>query len=164
LLILVGSLAFIVLGHPISIGVVLILHTLIVGVLTGILSRNFWFSYILFLVFLGGVLVLFVYITRLASNEKFGFSWTGLFILSGGIFVISLCTIFIIAPTSGAVTPVEGWLNFGSIICSSSMMILKLYRSESYIITSFLILYLLFALVVCANLVGGYPGALRNFN
>lgn len=28
-----------------------------------------WFSYILFLVFLGGLIVLFVYITSLASNE-----------------------------------------------------------------------------------------------
>jgi hypothetical protein len=43
-------------------------------------------------------------------------------------------------------------------------MMLKLYRSYSYEITLFLIFYLLYALVVCANLVGGYPGALRNFN
>jgi NADH-ubiquinone oxidoreductase chain 6 len=108
LLILGGSLAFIALGHPISIAVTLILHTLIVGGLTGILSNNFWFSYILFLVFLGGVLVLFIYMTRLASNEKFGFSWLGLFILGSFILIISLCTLFFIGPTSGVPTPVEG--------------------------------------------------------
>jgi NADH-ubiquinone oxidoreductase chain 6 len=55
-------------------GLVLIVHTIRIGVVTGIMARNFWFSYILFLVFLGGVLVLFIYITRLASNEKFIFS------------------------------------------------------------------------------------------
>ena len=34
-------------------------------------DRRFWFSYILFIIIIGGVLVLFLYITRLASNEIF---------------------------------------------------------------------------------------------
>jgi hypothetical protein len=36
--------------------------------------RRFWVSYILFIIIIGGILVLFVYITRLASNEIFS-SW-----------------------------------------------------------------------------------------
>ena len=31
--------------------------------------RSRWFSYILFIIIIGGILVLFIYITRLASNE-----------------------------------------------------------------------------------------------
>ena len=34
-------------------------------------DRRFWFSYILFTIIIGGTLVLFIYITRLASNEIF---------------------------------------------------------------------------------------------
>ena len=33
--------------------------------------RRFWVSYILFIIIIGGILVLFIYITRLASNEIF---------------------------------------------------------------------------------------------
>lgn len=33
--------------------------------------KNRWISFVLFLIFLGGLIVLFIYITRLASNEKF---------------------------------------------------------------------------------------------
>jgi len=32
-------------------------------------DRRFWCSYILFIIKIGGILVLFIYITRLASNE-----------------------------------------------------------------------------------------------
>ena len=34
-------------------------------------DRRFWCSYILFIIIIGGLLVLFTYITRLASNEIF---------------------------------------------------------------------------------------------
>ena len=38
------------------------------------INYNFWFSYILFLIIVGGILILFIYITRVASDEKFKFS------------------------------------------------------------------------------------------
>jgi hypothetical protein len=34
-------------------------------------DRRFWFSYYPFIIIIGGILVLFIYITRLASNEIF---------------------------------------------------------------------------------------------
>jgi len=34
-------------------------------------DRRFWVSYFLFIIIIGGILVLFMYITRLASNEIF---------------------------------------------------------------------------------------------
>lgn len=66
-----SALIFLNLSHPVALGLVLILHTLLISGVTGLVAGNFWFSYVLFLVFLGGVLVLFIYITSLASNEKF---------------------------------------------------------------------------------------------
>jgi NADH-ubiquinone oxidoreductase chain 6 len=157
------SFVFISLTHPITIGLILIGHTVIIGVVTGIISSNFWFSYILFLVFLGGVLVLFIYITRLAANEKFIFSWGG--IVVGGSFMLliflGLTLSFFPRPELLGLT---GWgLPWGASLHLGGMVV-KLYSSESYLLTLFLIFYLLYALVVCANLVGGYPGALRNFN
>jgi hypothetical protein len=34
-------------------------------------DRRFWFSYILFIIIIGKILVLFIYITRLATNAIF---------------------------------------------------------------------------------------------
>nr|YP_007890016.1 NADH dehydrogenase subunit 6 [Gomphocerus sibiricus]AFN08926.1 NADH dehydrogenase subunit 6 [Gomphocerus sibiricus] len=62
---------FIKLNHPMSMMMFIIIQTFIVGLITGTMMESFWLSYILFLTFLGGMLVLFIYITSIASNELF---------------------------------------------------------------------------------------------
>jgi len=57
--------------HPIAIGPILLIQTVIVCLIRGTTFKSFWFSYILFIIIIGGILVLFIYITRLASNETF---------------------------------------------------------------------------------------------
>nr|QRG30039.1 NADH dehydrogenase subunit 6 [Emeia pseudosauteri] len=62
--------------HPLSMGMVLLIQTLLISMWTGSISMNFWFSYILFIIMVGGMLILFIYMTSVASNEKFSFSKT----------------------------------------------------------------------------------------
>nr|AXS66228.1 NADH dehydrogenase subunit 6 [Tenebrionoidea sp. 4 KM-2017] len=62
--------------HPLSLGMILLIQTIIVSQITGMMSTNFWYSYILILVMVGGMLILFMYMTNTASNEKFKFSNT----------------------------------------------------------------------------------------
>lgn len=69
------------------------LQTIIISIISGLLNKDFWFSYILFLIIIGGILVLFIYITRVASNEKFKFS-KKLIILNLILILISLVLIF----------------------------------------------------------------------
>nr|YP_010269883.1 NADH dehydrogenase subunit 6 [Polygraphus poligraphus]QXG82901.1 NADH dehydrogenase subunit 6 [Polygraphus poligraphus]UJX85658.1 NADH dehydrogenase subunit 6 [Polygraphus poligraphus] len=57
--------------HPLSIGFMLIIQTIIVSLTSGFFYFNFWFSYILFLVMISGMLIMFIYMTSVASNEKF---------------------------------------------------------------------------------------------
>nr|ALO70747.1 NADH deshydrogenase subunit 6 [Neobisnius villosulus] len=68
------SFLFIFLNHPLSMGVILLIQVTLIALISGSLSINFWFSYILFLIMVGGMLVLFIYMTSIASNEKFNFS------------------------------------------------------------------------------------------
>nr|YP_010491849.1 NADH dehydrogenase subunit 6 [Platydracus impotens]UWM92635.1 NADH dehydrogenase subunit 6 [Platydracus impotens] len=71
---LMFSITFIFLSHPMSMGITLLVQTILVSLMSGMLTLNFWFSYILFLIMIGGMLVLFIYMTSIASNEKFKFS------------------------------------------------------------------------------------------
>jgi NADH-ubiquinone oxidoreductase chain 6 len=57
--------------HSIAIGLILLIQAVIVCLIRGKIYRSFWFSYILFIIIIGGILVVFIYITRLASNETF---------------------------------------------------------------------------------------------
>nr|ALO71048.1 NADH deshydrogenase subunit 6 [Pselaphinae sp. 6 EF-2015] len=70
------SLMVLFMTHPLSMGIVLFIQTLLISILTGMLINNFWFSYIMFLVFIGGLLILFMYMTSIASNEILKFSTT----------------------------------------------------------------------------------------
>nr|ALO76933.1 NADH deshydrogenase subunit 6 [Habrocerus capillaricornis] len=72
---------FFLLNHPLSMGMVLMSQTILIAFITGLLSINFWFSYIMFLIMIGGMLVLFIYMTSIASNELFKFSTKILFLM-----------------------------------------------------------------------------------
>merc|ERR1712221_33590 len=81
------SLFFTRLSHPLAIGLALLSQTILICLITGLSSSSFWFSYILFLIFLGGMLVLFIYVTSLASNEIFKPS------------IVSIITIMVLSST-----------------------------------------------------------------
>nr|QGQ61717.1 NADH dehydrogenase subunit 6 [Carabus smaragdinus] len=68
------TIIFLFLNHPLSMGLILLIQTMLISLMSGIFSYTYWFSYILFLVMIGGMLVLFIYMTSLASNEMFNFS------------------------------------------------------------------------------------------
>nr|APX39480.1 NADH dehydrogenase subunit 6 [Chrysolina polita] len=75
------SIIFMFLTHPMSLGLILLIQTILVSLLTGLMNFNFWFSYILFLIMIGGMLILFLYMTSVASNEKFNFSYKLLYLI-----------------------------------------------------------------------------------
>nr|YP_010010052.1 NADH dehydrogenase subunit 6 [Anoplistes halodendri]QNS38609.1 NADH dehydrogenase subunit 6 [Anoplistes halodendri] len=86
------ALLFMFMNHPLSFGLILLIETLLIALITGMMNFNFWFSYILFLVMVGGMLVLFIYMTSVASNEKFKFSsklfiMTMLFLFSMAVYI-----------------------------------------------------------------------------
>nr|QNG56337.1 NADH dehydrogenase subunit 6 [Thesaurus zaitsevi]QNG56350.1 NADH dehydrogenase subunit 6 [Thesaurus zaitsevi] len=83
------SLMFLFMNHPLSFGLILLIQTILTMLITGMMSLNFWYSYILFLIMIGGMMVLFMYMTSIASNEKFKFSLN---------LTYSLLTLFSIMP------------------------------------------------------------------
>nr|ARH54140.1 NADH dehydrogenase subunit 6 [Bradybatus kellneri] len=65
------SVMFMFMSHPLSLGCVLLIQTVLICLFSSIFYFNYWFSYIIFLSMIGGMLVMFIYMTSLASNEKF---------------------------------------------------------------------------------------------
>ena len=150
------------LKHPLAIGVTLIFQTLLVCIITALLAPSTWFSYILFLIFIGALLVLFIYVATLASNDMFKTS-------------IKLFIIALIVPV--AITSVRVVLDSGAsitldLIESSSFtsnvniratppILTNIYNPASFIITNFIILFLLLTLIVVVKLSSNDSGPLR---
>nr|WNV65532.1 NADH dehydrogenase subunit 6 [Cyanopterus ninghais] len=59
--------------HPLTMGLLLILYVIIITFKMNFILNNYWYSYILFLVMVGGLMILFMYFTSLMNNELFYF-------------------------------------------------------------------------------------------
>nr|UZG66130.1 NADH dehydrogenase subunit 6 [Abscondita chinensis] len=65
---------FMLVSHPLTMGMILLTQTLMIAAWTGFMSMYFSYSYILFIVMVGGMLFLYIYMTSVASNEKYLYS------------------------------------------------------------------------------------------
>nr|YP_009353727.1 NADH dehydrogenase subunit 6 [Neotrypaea harmandi]BAX02581.1 NADH dehydrogenase subunit 6 [Neotrypaea harmandi] len=152
------SLLFMRMRHPLSMGLVLLLQTCLVCLSSGLLSLSYWFSYILFLVFLGGMLVLFIYVASLAPNEPFQLKLETTVFLLFSLFMVFLILVvdmmWIPTPVNVISSGLEtglGDLSYVSTIYSDSVMNFTL----------FIVLYLLLTLFVVVEITGSYFGPLR---
>nr|YP_007025668.1 NADH dehydrogenase subunit 6 [Thalassina kelanang]AEW68307.1 NADH dehydrogenase subunit 6 [Thalassina kelanang] len=156
------SLLFTRLQHPLSMGLILLMQTILISVSSGILNPSFWMSYILFLIFLGGMLVLFIYVASLASNELFKFS----FFLASIFIVCLLFSILMFLMTDktlitnkiSSMMPLEPTSFLKN---SYDPLTSPIYHPPTSALTIFIVLYLLLTLFVVVKITNNFFGPLR---
>nr|QVH36317.1 NADH dehydrogenase subunit 6 [Erionota torus] len=162
------SLLMLFLKHPLSMGLMILIQTFLTCLISGMIINTYWFSYILFLTFMGGLLVLFIYISSIASNELFKFSFTN----KSSIFIfisILLSSILFFNNLK--------WMNFNfnNEMKNSSINLFiffnneyninltKLYNNQNYFLMIMLIIYLLITLITVVKITNIFYGPLRSF-
>lgn len=160
--ILILSFLFTRVSHPLSIGLVLLIQTVLISLSAGTFTHSYWFSYVLFLIFLGGILVLFIYVASLASNEIFLFSFPVFLIY----FFLFLTITFLIIYLDPLITSYFSLASPSSIELSLStpQFTMWLYSQNSINFTLFIISYLLLTLVVVIKIINLFKGPLRLSN
>nr|QOL00631.1 NADH dehydrogenase subunit 6 [Hieroglyphus annulicornis] len=154
---------FIKLSHPMSMMLFIIFQTVLIGLMTGIMMESFWLSYILFLTFLGGMLVLFIYITSIASNEMFQPKSLTLImtLMLSTIVMISLIIIdkmmFMDFFKNTDNMNIDNSINFQEMTLSLE----KLYNNPTFIITMMMIIYLFLALLAVVKITNINQGPIR---
>nr|QNV12190.1 NADH dehydrogenase subunit 6 [Eristalinus aeneus] len=164
---LIFSFIFLQMNHPLSMGLMLLIQTLMVSCITGLMTKTFWFSYILFLIMVGGMLVLFIYMTSLASNEMFSLSMK-MTIIS----IISLITLMIIIffmdktlmTFNSMNNEMNSISNMNSYISENSLNLIKLYNYPTNMITILLINYLLITMIASIKITKLFHGPIRSMN
>nr|WRO44972.1 NADH dehydrogenase subunit 6 [Prothemus sanguinosus] len=156
------SISPIFLSHPLSMGLNLLIQTIAIAMITGLMSLNFWISYLLFLVMVGGMLILFMYMTSIASNEKFSFS--KMLLLISMMFFTLICLLLVLNPK----------LNFFPMKNLDSIEFMKFsiyelspnkyFINNSKFILSILIIYLFITLIAIVNISKNSLGPLRQKN
>ena len=133
--------------NPLIGSIILIFISLIIRLLIAELARK-WMSYLIVLLFLGGIIILFIYISALISNLKiFLKNYFGHLFFSLIIFII-ISRIFYF----------QYWdINFEIKYSSISIIYIK----SNFVLISICIIYLLMVLIICVKLSQKFKGRLK---
>nr|YP_009537815.1 NADH dehydrogenase subunit 6 [Athyma lysanias]AYN60532.1 NADH dehydrogenase subunit 6 [Athyma lysanias] len=155
-------------NHPLAMGLLILIQTLLTCLISGMLINTYWFSYILFLVFLGGLLVLFIYVSSVASNELFKIHFISKFSFIYILFIMIFSIFF-----KNNLT----WMNFSfndemdnffnSILFFNNeynFNLSKLYNKQNYWMMLMMIIYLFITLIAIVKITNIFFGPLRSFN
>nr|YP_009379008.1 NADH dehydrogenase subunit 6 [Pachycerina decemlineata]ARI44222.1 NADH dehydrogenase subunit 6 [Pachycerina decemlineata] len=164
---LIINFIFVQMNHPLAMGLMLLIQTVCICLITGLINKSFWFSYILFLIFLGGMLVLFIYVTSLASNEMFSLS---LKLAMNSLILFAILMIISLIMDKSMVSPflqnneMESVSLLSTYLKENAISLNKLYNYPTNLITILLMNYLLITLIAIVKITNLFYGPLRLMN
>nr|AIY61981.1 NADH dehydrogenase subunit 6 [Anoplotermes group nr. E1 TB-2014] len=151
------SIMFTQMKHPLAMGMMLLIQTTMVCIISGTMYSSFWFSYILFMIMVGGMLVLFMYMTSLASNEMFSPSNKMLMTMT----VLTPAIVYIMPTvTNNKEMNMHNTMMESEVTTTTTVM----YNSTMGTMTTLLVLYMLMTLIVVVNIINVSSGPLRHTN
>nr|YP_010925307.1 NADH dehydrogenase subunit 6 [Sigara lateralis]WKD80510.1 NADH dehydrogenase subunit 6 [Sigara lateralis] len=148
------SIIFPSLSHPLSMGLMLIIQTLNVSLIVGMMIKSFWFSYVFVMIMLSGALVLFIYMSSIASNEKFNMSTTLMYSMIM-IIVINIMLSMYYDPST---------MNLFNQATHQLSSLNKLFSIQNMMITIMLASYLFLTMIAINYIVNINEGPLRSKN
>nr|YP_009654677.1 NADH dehydrogenase subunit 6 [Hoplistodera incisa]QCI09206.1 NADH dehydrogenase subunit 6 [Hoplistodera incisa] len=144
------SLILLSLNHPLSMGLILIIQTLITATIAGYMMSSFFFSYIVIIIMLSGALVLFIYMASVASNEKFKSPVKNMIIS----FIFSMMMFIIMYNFNN-----KQFMNY--MYMNETISLIKIFNMMTAQLTLMMIMYLLLTMIVISNVAKVTEGPLR---
>nr|QWS05450.1 NADH dehydrogenase subunit 6 [Cromna sinensis] len=147
-----------IMKHPMSLGSVLITQTILMSTIMSKKSNSTWYSYILFITMIGGLMIMFMYMSSIASNEMFK--------TPSKKKMLMILTLMIMISLMNENEPMITWqsmemnkMNFMEIeeVKSTS----KFFNSNKLSITILMILTLLLTMVSVTNISSSFEGPLK---
>nr|YP_010879048.1 NADH dehydrogenase subunit 6 [Batracomorphus rinkihonis]WHE42700.1 NADH dehydrogenase subunit 6 [Batracomorphus rinkihonis] len=153
-LIMINSTMLINLKNPMSMSMMIISKTLLICMMMNFMSLTSWLSMMFFLMMVGGLLIIFSYMTSTVSNEK-------------SKFKVNLTMILIlIFPLENNM--IENIMNENEMINSNfeitKFSMIKLFNKKSMNLSIFIIIYLLMTMIMVSKLIMKNMGPLRTKN
>nr|AWN56209.1 NADH dehydrogenase subunit 6 [Dinocampus coccinellae] len=144
--------------HPFFFNILLLLYSLILVMKLNYLFNNYWYSYLFYLLMIGGIMILILYMTSISNNEiymmKFNYFYIKLFFI--GMISYYYYHINIVNMTSEN-------LNMWNLLKSINMMELKiLFLNLS--VSVFMLLYLFIMMIITVMILSKNNVPLRQMN
>nr|APX39241.1 NADH dehydrogenase subunit 6 [Hypocassida subferruginea] len=152
---MIVSVSFMIMKHPVSMMILILTQTIMVCCLCGMMSNLWWFSYMLFMVMIGGLLVLFMYMTNVASNEKFKTKKMMIFLTPAIVMIMMIMN----KETFLNHSQISNWTNI--IELSTKTILMKYYNYPSNMILFLMMIFLLVTMIMTVKVTDLSKGALR---
>nr|YP_010021195.1 NADH dehydrogenase subunit 6 [Spodoptera littoralis]QHB74397.1 NADH dehydrogenase subunit 6 [Spodoptera littoralis]QOK36240.1 NADH dehydrogenase subunit 6 [Spodoptera littoralis]QTZ20330.1 NADH dehydrogenase subunit 6 [Spodoptera littoralis] len=169
LMLMMNSMFMLFINNPMSMGLLILSQTLLTCLLSGMMIKTYWFSYILFLTFLGGLLVLFIYVSSIASNQLFNFKFN----YKKMLILLLIMMFFMLMMYNNNMT----WMNLSMnsdmnkfndmymfINNENKINLSKLYNNQTFLIMMMLVIYLFITLIAIVKITNIFYGPLRSSN
>nr|WRK21528.1 NADH dehydrogenase subunit 6 [Tartessus sp.] len=137
--------------NPMSMGITLIIYTLIVTMMMNKIMLTSWFSMITFLMMIGGLMIIFMYMSSISSNEKFKVN-------------IKLMVAMIVVMTINEEMMLNLQINEKQELMmfpQEQMSMMKLYSKKSLLVMIMLVSFLLMTMISVTKIVMHFKGPLR---
>nr|WGM81301.1 NADH dehydrogenase subunit 6 [Margaritifera falcata] len=141
--------------HPLSLGLMVLLLAFISCTL--IASASPWYAYMLFFIFIGGMLVMFAYIASLSPNTTFSIN-------NQLIPLILMLITFFLLKNSASVPSLMDSSELKLSITSTAQSLSFLYSDQGVVMLTLLACMLLFTMVAAVKLCKPTAGALRPYS
>nr|CCI69378.1 NADH dehydrogenase subunit 6 [Metacrangonyx sp. 4 MDMBR-2012] len=144
-------------GHPLLMSIMITIQAILVGLTIYYFSVISWFSYLLFMLFLSGMVIILIYVSSLASNtmmKYFFFDFKNIFIFLSfyGFMSYYATKIYIFC---------DNFIDFSNFE-NTVILFMKVYSKETYFLTMLLICYLLLVLIMVVKNSSFTKGPLRS--
>nr|APX39846.1 NADH dehydrogenase subunit 6 [Leptomona erythrocephala] len=155
---IICSTLFIFMNHPLSCGLILLIQTILTAMISGLMNLNYWYSYILFLIMVGGMLILFIYMTSIASNEKFTFN-PKFFMLT--FFMLLMMILILMDEFYFNMLNQMFDMKSQNFIYMNNLSMMKYFNEPNYFMMMLIIIYLFITLIVVVKITNISYGSLR---
>nr|YP_010849316.1 NADH dehydrogenase subunit 6 [Krisna quadrimaculosus]WGG89456.1 NADH dehydrogenase subunit 6 [Krisna quadrimaculosus] len=142
--------------NPMSIMITLMMQIFLSTKMMNMMTKTSWFPFITFLMMIGGLMIIFMYMTSISSNEKFKMK----------MMMITLMIILMMLPNESLmmenqIDENEKMMNKYTMekMCST-----KMYNKKSLSISMLMMTYLLITMISITKMVKHYEGPLRSSN
>nr|AXI98646.1 NADH dehydrogenase subunit 6 [Pseudoniphargus morenoi] len=151
------SMMFLLESSPLFLSVIIIIQTGTLALIISLFSMTSWFSFMLLMIYLSGMMVVFVYISSMASNEMFR--------LNSKFLLVSLfLAAFTVVNLTSYMLPPSDSVNFLDINLMQISVIktMKMFSKSLFTMTILLIVYLLLAMIMVVKNSSFSEGPMRS--
>nr|YP_665522.1 NADH dehydrogenase subunit 6 [Campodea fragilis]ABF49572.1 NADH dehydrogenase subunit 6 [Campodea fragilis] len=158
----VNTLVMLMFFNPTPIIISIILQTILIAILLSIKMFSIWLPVILLLIMIGGMMILFMYMTSMIPNKHHSIKINIMILPAINLTIITLFIMNFLFPSTNFKS--ESMMTNKFFNLENFNMMTNLFSNNTYQITIFMAIYLLLTMIIIIKITNPWQGPLQHKN